>query len=214
MKVAEFCAHALMSLEVVIHPRALPHDGLPSLNNLFPESNSLASQNHYTPNLNNLYGIAHDSDDMLNRWAPRVDVPSNDEIQRTLDTTLPVQEAKRLKLGNDLATVVSLSVQDHTDTVASENVQQADVPEQKVPESTEASPGHGSDKDATTIPKDGYGEVASRIREGEDLAVKDCLMEEAAIGKKRESLDESDDDSVPSLQEDDFYSDSDSDIES
>lgn len=213
MKVAGFCAHALMSLEVVIHPRALPLDSLPSLSNRFPESNSLASQKHNTPSLNKSNGIAHDGDDLRNRWLANVDVPSNNEIQRTLDTTLPLQETKRLKLGNDLATVVSLSVQDHTDMVASEDVQQADVPEKKVPESSEESLGHGSEKDATTVPKDGYREVASGTQEGEALAVKDSLMEEAAIGKKRDSLGESDDDSVPSLQSDDYLS-SDSDIES
>lgn len=208
MKVAGFCAHALMSLEVVIHPRALPLDGLPSLSNPFPESNFLASQKHNTPHLNKLNGFARDGDDLCNRWLANVDVPSNTEIQRTVDATLPLQETKKLKLGNDLATVVSLSVQDHTDMVASENVQQADVPE-KVPESTEESLGHVSDKD----PKDGYREVVSGTQEGNDLAVTDSLMEEASIGKKKESLGESDDDSVPSLKDDDYFS-SDSDIES
>lgn len=204
MKVAGFCAHALMSLEVVIHPRALPLDGLPSVSNRFPDNNSLATQKHNTPNLN---GIAHDGDDLHNRWLGSGDVPHNNEIQKTLDTSLPLQETKRLKLGNDLATVVSLSVQDHTDMVASENVQQADVPE-KVPESTEESLGNVSDKDAMA-PKDSNREVVNVTQEGEDLAVKDSLMEEAVIGKKRESSGQSDDDSIPSLQEDDFYSDSD-----
>ncbi|CAE5958881.1 unnamed protein product [Arabidopsis arenosa] len=210
MEVAGFCAHALMSLEVVIHPRALPLDGLPSLGNRFPESNSLASQKHNTPNLNKLNVIAHDGDDLGNRWLANADVPSNNVIQRTLDTTLPLQETKRLKVGNDLATVVSLGVEDHTDMVASENVQQADVPE-KVPEE---SLGQVSDKDAMA-PKDGYQEVESGTRDGEDLAVKDSLMVEASIGEKKESFGESDDDSIPSLQESDFLSsDSDSDIES
>ncbi|CAD5314071.1 unnamed protein product [Arabidopsis thaliana] len=212
MKVAGFCAHALMSLEVVIHPRALPLDGLPTLSNRFPESNSFGSQKHNTPNLNKLNVIAHDGDDLGNRWQAKADVPSNNAIQRTLDTTLPLQESNRLKVGNDLATVVSLSVQDHTDIVASENGQQADVPE-KVPEE---SLGPVTDKDVTA-PKDGYEEVVSGTQEGEDLAVKDSLMEEASIGKKIESLGESDDDPIPSLQEGDFLSsssDSDSDIES
>ncbi|KAL9307757.1 putative pre-rRNA-processing protein Rix1 [Arabidopsis thaliana] len=212
MKVAGFCAHALMSLEVVIHPRALPLDGLPTLSNRFPESNSFGSQKHNTPNLNKLNVIAHDGDDLGNRWQAKADVPSNNAIQRTLDTTLPLQESNRLKVGNDLATVVSLSVQDHTDIVASENGQQADVPE-KVPEE---SLGPVTDKDVTA-PKDGYEEVVSGTQEGEDLAVKDSLMEEALIGKKIESLGESDDDPIPSLQEGDFLSsssDSDSDIES
>uniref|UniRef100_A0A1J3ID65 Proline-, glutamic acid-and leucine-rich protein 1 n=1 Tax=Noccaea caerulescens TaxID=107243 RepID=A0A1J3ID65_NOCCA len=201
MKVAGFCAHALMALEVVIHPRALPLDGLPSLSDRFPESSSLASQKQNTPNLNKLNGIAHNGDDLFNRWLAKADTPSNSEIQRTSDMTLPLQETKRLKLGNDLATVVSPSVQDHTDmVVASENVQEADVPE-KVSESTVETLGHGSDKDAMVL------------KEGEDSAVKDSLMEEAGVGKKRESLGESDDDSVPSLQADDFLS-SDSDIES
>lgn len=212
MKVAGFCAHALMSLEVVIHPRALPLDGLPTLSNRFPESNSFGSEKHNTPNLNKLNVIAHDGDDLGNRWQAKADVPSNNAIQRTLDTTLPLQESNRLKVGNDLATVVSLSVQDHTDIVASENGQQADVPE-KVPEE---SLGPVTDKDVTA-PKDGYEEVVSGTQEGEDLAVKDSLMEEASIGKKIESLGESDDDPIPSLQEGDFLSsssDSDSDIES
>ncbi|XP_010478406.1 PREDICTED: proline-, glutamic acid- and leucine-rich protein 1-like isoform X1 [Camelina sativa] len=203
MKVAGFCAQALMSLEVVIHPRALPLDGLPSLSNLFPESNSLASQKHNTPNPNKLNGIAHDGDDLCNKWLANADVPSNNAIQRTLETTLPFQETKRLKVGNDLATVTSLGVQDPTDMVASENVQQADVPVQ-VPE---GSLGQISDKDATA-PQDGYVEVVSGTQEGEDYVVKDSLMEEASIGK-RESLDESDDDSIPSLKDDDFLSDSD-----
>ncbi|XP_024009175.1 proline-, glutamic acid- and leucine-rich protein 1 isoform X2 [Eutrema salsugineum] len=201
MKIAGFCAHALMSLEVVIHPRALPLDGLPSISSQFPESNSLASQRHNTPNLNKLNDIAHNGDDLCNRWQADVDVlPSNPEIQRTIDTTLHLQETKRMKLGNDLATVVSLSVQNHSDMVASENVQRADVPE-KVTESTEESLGHGSDKDVMVS------------KEEEDLAVKDSLMEEATIGKKRESLGESDDDSIPSLKADDYLS-SDSGIES
>ncbi|KFK44843.1 hypothetical protein AALP_AA1G309800 [Arabis alpina] len=218
MKVAEFCAHALMSLEVVIHPRALPLDGLPSLNNLFLESNSLASQKHNTPNLNISNGIGHDGDDRLEKMLDNVGVPSNNEIPKTLDTSLPLQENKRLKRGNDLATVTSLK--GNTDMVASENVQQADVPEKKVPESAEASLGHGADEDAATVPKEDYREVVSETKEGEDVAVKDSVMEEAGIdGKKRESLGESDDDSsVPSLKSDDYLpnsdSDSDSDIES
>lgn len=52
-------------------------------------------------------------------------------------TTLPLQETKRLKLGNDLATVISLSVKKIIHIwFASENVQQAHAPV-KVPESTE-----------------------------------------------------------------------------
>ncbi|KAJ0230349.1 hypothetical protein HA466_0308530 [Hirschfeldia incana] len=182
MKVAGFCAHALMSLEVVIHPRALPLDGLPSLSDQFPENNSRGG------------------DDLLcKEWvAANVDVPSNKEIQRT---TSPLQEAKRLKRGNDLATVDSLSGQDHTYTVGSENVQQADVSKKE-------------DRKDDMAPEEVCQEVASETREGEGLAVKDSLMEEAAVvKKKRESLDESDDDSIPSLTADDYLS-SDSDIES
>ncbi|EOA39675.1 hypothetical protein CARUB_v10008316mg [Capsella rubella] len=208
MKVAGFCAQALMSLEVVIHPRALPLDGLPSLSNWFPGSNSLASQQHNNPNLNNLNGIAHDGDDLCNRWLAKADVPSNNAIQKTLETTLPSQETKRLKLGNDLTTVASLSVEDHTDMVASENVQQGDVPV-KV---SEESLGQVSDKDAMA-PQDGY-QVVSGTQKGEDIAVTDDLMEEAPIGKKIESLSESDDDSIPSIKETDFDPSSDSDIES
>ncbi|XP_019098684.1 PREDICTED: uncharacterized protein LOC109131981, partial [Camelina sativa] len=123
-----------------------------------------------------LNGIAHDGDDLCNKWLANADVPSNNAIQRTLETTLPFQETKRLKVGNDLATVTSLGVQDPTDMVASENVQQADVPVQ-VPE---GSLGQISDKDATA-PQDGYVEVVSGTQEGEDYVVKDSLMEEASI---------------------------------
>ncbi|KAL1205103.1 hypothetical protein V5N11_016443 [Cardamine amara subsp. amara] len=205
MKVAGFCAHALMSLEVVIHPRALPLDGLPSVSNLFPDNNPMASQKHNTAKLN---GITHDGDDLRNRWLGSADGTYNNEIQRTSDTTLPLQETKRLKLGNDLATVVSLSVQDPKDMVASENVQQAE----KVPESTEESLRDVSDKGAMA-PKDGDREVVSVTQEGEDLVVKDSLMEEAAIVKKKESSGQSDDDPIPSLQEGDFFSDSDTDTD-
>ncbi|KAG2318989.1 hypothetical protein Bca52824_012202 [Brassica carinata] len=190
MKVAEFCAHALMSLEVVIHPRALPLDGLPSLSSQFPQSDSLASQKHNTPGLNKLDRVA-------GKWLANVDVPCDSGIQRSLDTALPLPETKRLKLGNDL--------------VGSENVQQADVP-MKVPESTKESLGHVSDRD-DMVSEEGYREVVSETREGEGLAAKDSLMEEAATGKKQESLGESDEDSVPSLKADDYLS-SDSDIES
>ncbi|KFK34097.1 hypothetical protein AALP_AA5G101500, partial [Arabis alpina] len=138
------------------------------------------------------------------------------QIPNALDTTLPLQGTKRLKLGNDLATVTSLSVQGDTDMVASENVQQVDAPKKEVPESAEASLGHGSDKDAATVPKDDYREVVSETKEREDVAVKDSVMVEAGIdGKKRESVGESDDSVfVPSLKSDDYFSDSDSDIES
>ncbi|KAL0698667.1 hypothetical protein Bca4012_054789 [Brassica carinata] len=192
MKVAEFCAHALMSLEVVIHPRALPLDGLPSLSSQFPQSDSLASQKHNTTGLNK-------SDRVAGERVADVDVPANSEIQRSLDTTLPLPETKRLKLGNDLA------------TVESGNGQQADVL-MKVPESTKESLGLVSDRD-DMVSEEGYREVVSETREGEGLAAKDSLMEEAATGKKQESLGESDDDSVPSLKADDYLS-SDSDIES
>lgn len=191
MEVAGFCAHALMSLEVVIHPRALPLDGLPSLRDQFPESNSRVG------------------DDLLFKgWAANVDVvPSNNEIQRNVDSTLPLQEAKRLKRGNDIATVDSLSGPGHTNIVGSENVQIADVPE-----SHKESLGHVSEKD-DMAPEEVYQEVVSETQEGEGVAVKDSLMEEAVVDKKRESLDESDDDSIPSLKADDYLS-SDSDIES
>ncbi|CAF2044717.1 proline-, glutamic acid- and leucine-rich protein 1 [Brassica rapa] len=205
MKVAGFCAHALMSLEVVIHPRALPLEGLPSVSDQFPESNSLASLKHNTPNLNN-------GDNLFKEWTANVDVPSNNEILRNVDSTLALQEAKRLKRGNDLAIVDSLSGQDHTDIVGSENVQQADV-RKKVPESPKESLGHVSERD-DMAPEEVYREVVSETQEGEGLAVKDSIMEEAVVVKKRESLDdESDDDSIPSLKADDYLS-SDSDIES
>ncbi|KAF8080261.1 hypothetical protein N665_0961s0009 [Sinapis alba] len=210
MKVAGFCAHALMSLEVVIHPRALPLDGLPSLSDQFPQSNSLASLKHNTPNLNN--GYARYGDDLSKEWSVNVDIPSNNETQRNVDSTLPLQEAKRLKRGNDLATVVSLSGQDHTDIVGSENVQQADVPTKKVSESPKESLGHVSGKD-DMAPEEVYREIVSETEEGDGLEVKDSLMEEAVFDKKRESLGESDDDSIPSLKADDYLS-SDSDIES
>ncbi|CAH8390660.1 unnamed protein product [Eruca vesicaria subsp. sativa] len=207
MEVAGFCAHALMSLEAVIHPRALPLDGLPSLSDQFPQSDSLK---HSTPNLNN--GFARYGDDLVKEWSANVDVPSNNnEIQRTVDSTLPLQEAKRLKRGDDLATVVSLSGQDHTDIIGSENVQQADVP-MNVLKSPKESLGHVSDKD-DMAPEEVNPEVVSGTQEREGLSVKDSLMEEAVDGKKRESLDESDDDSIPSLKADDYLS-SDSDIES
>nr|VDC61543.1 unnamed protein product [Brassica rapa] len=204
MKVAGFCAHALMSLEVVIHPRALPLEGLPSLSDQFPESNSLASLKHNTPNLNN-------GDNLFKEWTANVDVPSNNEILRNVDSISPLQEAKRLKRGNDFATVDSLSGQDHTDLVGSENVQQADV-NKKVPESPKESLGHVSERD-DMAPEEVYREGVSETQEGEGLAVKDSIMEEAVVVKKRESLDESDDDSIPSLKADDYLS-SDSDIES
>ncbi|CAN8290664.1 unnamed protein product [Cochlearia groenlandica] len=204
IKLAGFCAHALMSLEVVIHPRALPLDGLPSLGNCFPESNALPSQKHTTSSLNNLNGVANNGDDLCNRWLANTDVPFNTEIHRTVETTsLPPKETKRLKLGNDLATVVSLSVQDRMDTVVSEIVRQADVPE-KVPESTEESVGHVSEKVAVAT------KVVSVAKEGEDVVVKDSVMEEEEIGGKKR---DSDDESAPSLQDDDYLS-SDSDIES
>lgn len=193
MKVAEFCAHALMSLEVVIHPRALPLDGLPSLSSQFPQSDSLASQKHNAPGLNKMDRIAGDGSVLSNLWLANVDVPANSEIERTVDTTLPLPEAKRLKVGNDL--------------VGSENVQHADVLI-KVPESTKESLVHVSERDDDMVPK-----VVSETQEGESLAGKDSLMEEAAVGKKHESLGESDDDSIPSLKADDYLS-SDSDIES
>ncbi|CAH8349955.1 unnamed protein product [Eruca vesicaria subsp. sativa] len=193
MKVAQFCAHALMSLEVVIHPRALPLDGFPSLSSQFPQSNSLASQKHNTPGLNKLKGLASDGDAVFNEWLADVDVPANSEVQRSVDTTLPLPETKRLKLGNNL--------------VGPGNVQQADVP-MKVPESL----GHVSDRD-DMVSEEGYQEVVSETQ-GEALAATDSLMEEAGIGKKQESaLGESDDDSIPSLKADDYLS-SDSDIES
>ncbi|CAG7899055.1 unnamed protein product [Brassica rapa] len=194
MNVAEFCAHALMSLEVVIHPRALPLDGLPSLSSQFPQSDSLASQKHNTPGLNKLDRIAGDGSVLSNLWLANVDVPANSEIERTVDTTLPLPEAKRLKVGNDL--------------VGSENVKQGDAP-MEVPESTKESLGHVSERDDDMVPK----EVVSETQEEEGLEGKDSLMEEAAVGKKHESLGESDDDSVPSLKADDYLS-SDSDIES
>ncbi|CAH2034466.1 unnamed protein product [Thlaspi arvense] len=194
MEVAGFCAHALMSLEVVIHPRALPLDGLPSLSDLFPESNSLARQRHNTPSLSKLNG----GDVLSNRWLANVDVPSSIEIQRTVETSLTIQETRSLKVGNDLATVVSLADQDLTDIV-----RQADVTE-----SAKESLGHVSEKD------DMAREVVSETRDGEELAIKDSVMEEAGIGKKIESLDESDDDSIPSLKPDDYILSSDSDIES
>lgn len=191
MEVAGFCAHALMSLEVVIHPRALPLDGLPSLRDQFPESNSRVGD-----------------DPLFKGWLANVDVvPSNNEIQRNVDSTLPLQEAKRLKRGNDIATVDSLSGPGHTNIVGSENVQIADVPE-----SHKESLGHVSEKD-DMAPEEVYQEVVSETQEGEGVAVKDSLMEEAVVDKKRESLDESDDDSIPSLKADDYLS-SDSDIES
>ncbi|CAN7088256.1 unnamed protein product [Brassica rapa subsp. narinosa] len=205
MKVAGFCAHALMSLEVVIHPRALPLEGLPSLSDQFPESNSLASLKHNTPNLNS-------GDNLFKEWTANVDVPSNNEILKNVDSTLPLQEAKRLKRGNDLATVDSLSGQDHTNIVGSENVQQADV-NKKVPESPKEPLGHVSERD-DMVPEEVYRQVVCETQEGEGLSVKDSIMEEAVVVKKRESLDdESDDDSIPSLKADDYLS-SDSDIES
>ncbi|KAG5385093.1 hypothetical protein IGI04_036563 [Brassica rapa subsp. trilocularis] len=205
MKVAGFCAHALMSLEVVIHPRALPLEGLPSVSDQFPESNSLASLKHNTPNLNN-------GDNLFKEWTANVDVPSNNEILRNVESTLALQEAKRLKRGNDLAIVDSLSGQDHTNIVGSENVQQADV-NKKVPESPKEPLGHVSERD-DMVPEEVYRQVVCETQEGEGLAVKDSIMEEAVVVKKRESLDdESDDDSIPSLKADDYLS-SDSDIES
>ena len=198
MKVAEFCAHALMSLEVVIHPRALPLDGLPSLSSQFPQSDSLASQKQNALGLNKMDRLAGDGSVLSNLWLANVDVPSNSEIQRSVDTTLPLPEAKRLKVGNDL--------------VGSENVQQADVL-MKVPESTKESLGHVSDRDDDMVSEKGCREVVSETQEGEGLAAKDSLMKESAIGKKQESLGDSDDDSVPSLKADDYLS-SDSDVES
>ncbi|KAF9591020.1 hypothetical protein IFM89_001230 [Coptis chinensis] len=72
-KLAEFCAHALLALEVLIHPRALPlADSLnncgafdEALNHKFPENPFSSAQKHSTPFSRGVLSLEPDPDDDL-----------------------------------------------------------------------------------------------------------------------------------------------------
>ncbi|XP_010549501.1 PREDICTED: proline-, glutamic acid- and leucine-rich protein 1 isoform X2 [Tarenaya hassleriana] len=220
MEVAEFCAHALLSLEVLIHPRALPLDDLPSLTNRYPEGQR---RNLLTSNKTNGIGngmtdhpFLDEDDDLCNRWLETDDITSNTENQRAAETTVSLPEIKKLKLGENVPTVVYENVQDDVAMVEPENVQE------DVPESTERARGHASDETATILEGDSAEIENAEIQHVDsshqrDRPVKNSLMDAMALAKEKtgeEARDDSDDDSIPSLQAEDYLSSSESEHES
>lgn len=78
-KLAEFCAHALLALEVLIHPRALPVEDFPTANcnsngvHRFPENLYAGEPNSITPFSSGTQGTGHnvldsDHDDLCDSW--------------------------------------------------------------------------------------------------------------------------------------------------
>lgn len=78
-KLAEFCAHALLALEVLIHPRALPVEDFPTANcnsnevHRFPENLCAGKPNSITPFSSSTQGTGHNvldsnHDDLCDSW--------------------------------------------------------------------------------------------------------------------------------------------------
>ncbi|KAL3579464.1 hypothetical protein D5086_020968 [Populus alba] len=77
-KVSEFCAYALLALEVLIHPRALPLADFPSassfneVNHRFPENIYSVAQKHSNPFSSGVqdtgHGLSDSDDDLYKSW--------------------------------------------------------------------------------------------------------------------------------------------------
>ncbi|CAN6572558.1 unnamed protein product [Malus baccata var. baccata] len=105
-KVAGFCAHALLTLEVLIHPRALPLSGFSDgVSHKLPENMYPSSVKHRTPFSSDLQGMVYDAsdsdcDDLYNSWlatGKEMEAPRSD-----LDKTMQAGEpSKALTIHRD-----------------------------------------------------------------------------------------------------------------
>eukprot|EP00258_Populus_trichocarpa_P050968 XP_024466987.1 proline-, glutamic acid- and leucine-rich protein 1 [Populus trichocarpa] len=109
-KVSEFCAYALLALEVLIHPRALPLADFPSassfneVNHRFPENIYSVAQKHSNPYSSGVqdtgHGLSDSDDDLYKSWldsSKETEAP----VGKSMDTerpseTLTVQQGENI----------------------------------------------------------------------------------------------------------------------
>lgn len=120
-KLSEFSAYALLALEVLIHPRALPLVDLSSANSFqevnhrFPKTTSFGSQKHGTPFSSGLQELGNgplsSDDDLYESWLDsnkETEAPV-DSLGKNMDTekpseTLRVQSGKEIFVADSLGT--------------------------------------------------------------------------------------------------------------
>ncbi|KAJ6900821.1 hypothetical protein NC652_026804 [Populus alba x Populus x berolinensis] len=108
-KVSEFCAYALLALEVLIHPRALPLADFPSassfneVNHRFPENIYSVAQKHSNPFSSGVqdtgHGLSDSDDDLYKSW-----------LDSSKETEAPVGESmdtERVQQGENIPTAGS-----------------------------------------------------------------------------------------------------------
>ncbi|XP_070673656.1 uncharacterized protein [Malus domestica] len=110
-KVAGFCAHSLLTLEVLVHPRALPLAGFSvGVSHKLPENMYSGSVKHQTPFSSDIQGMVYDAsdsdcDDLYTSWlatGKQLEAPMSD-----LDKTMQAGEpSKTLTVHRDKKLVV------------------------------------------------------------------------------------------------------------
>jgi hypothetical protein len=144
-KLAEFCAHAMLTLEVLIHPRALPLvDYVPPNNDTFGEAqfsfgHEYASRNHTTPfslsqteppvSVNNLFAdyLANGDDEMGGLWTENTKKTKvSSEMATPLPSSANIQE--RSEMVPEIATRADVEMR----TVENETTFKSDHPGESV----------------------------------------------------------------------------------
>jgi len=144
-KLAEFCAHAMLTLEVLIHPRALPLvDYVPPNNNTYDEvhfnfRDEYVSRNHTTPfglhqtepldGVNNMFAdyLANGDDDMGGLWKENTkDAKKSSEMATPLPSSANIQE--RSEMITETTTCADVEMR----TVENETVSKSDNPGESV----------------------------------------------------------------------------------
>lgn len=103
-KVSEFCAYALLALEVLIHPRALPLADFPSassfneVNHRFPENIYSVAQKHSNPFSSGVqdtgHGLSDSDDDLYKSWldsSKETEAP----VGESMDTERPSERVQQ-----------------------------------------------------------------------------------------------------------------------
>ncbi|KEH18714.1 hypothetical protein MtrunA17_Chr8g0347521 [Medicago truncatula] len=143
-KLAEFCAHAMLTLEVLIHPRALPLvDYVPPNNDNFGEAqfsfgHEYASRNHTTfglpqteppESVNNLFAdyLANGDDEMGGLWTENTKKTKvSSEMATSLPSSANIQE--RSEMVPEIATRADVEMR----TVENETTMKSDHPGESV----------------------------------------------------------------------------------
>ncbi|KAH1204680.1 hypothetical protein GmHk_16G045570 [Glycine max] len=132
-KLAEFCAHALLTLEVLIHPRALPMvDYAYANNSSFGEAHSNLQHEYFGWSNSTPYGLPQDppdyDDDLCARWLENGN-EADESLDKNTKYTQDPSEACRASDPEVLSMHVSsgTNIQERTEMVVSETATCANV---------------------------------------------------------------------------------------